>query len=145
MAIDLRGVCPLLAVFDMPASLRFYRDMLGFEIVQAAPKHPSGHPDNFGWAWLRRGAAEIMLNTLYDPDYPRPATPDPRRVEAHVDTILYLGAPDVDGVYRHLQEKGVAADPPVDAWYGMRQLTVKDPDGFLLCFQWPVAAATTAG
>jgi catechol 2,3-dioxygenase-like lactoylglutathione lyase family enzyme len=37
MALDLRGVCPLLQVFDMPASLAFYRDVLGFTIVEAAP------------------------------------------------------------------------------------------------------------
>ncbi len=34
------GVCPLLEVFDMPASLAFYRDVLGFEVVASAP--PTG-------------------------------------------------------------------------------------------------------
>ena len=31
MALDLRGMCPLLEVFDMPTSLGFYCDVLGFE------------------------------------------------------------------------------------------------------------------
>ena len=30
MTIAVRGVCPLLQVFDMPTSLRFYRDIFGF-------------------------------------------------------------------------------------------------------------------
>ena len=30
MGIELRGVCALLQVFDMPTSVRFYRDVLGF-------------------------------------------------------------------------------------------------------------------
>ena len=37
MGIAVRGVCPLLEVFDMPTSIRFYRDVLGFEVVGAAP------------------------------------------------------------------------------------------------------------
>jgi hypothetical protein len=32
MAIDVRGLVPLLQVFDMPTSIRFYRDVLGFEL-----------------------------------------------------------------------------------------------------------------
>lgn len=34
MSIDLRGMTPLLQVFDMATSLKFYCDILGFEIVQ---------------------------------------------------------------------------------------------------------------
>jgi len=138
MSLDLRGVCLLLQVFDMPAALRFYRDLLGFDLVQAAPPRPDGHPDNYGWAWLRHGPTELMLNTLYDPSDPRPTAPDPTRTAAHADTALYIGAPDVDGVYRHLVDHGVEARPPADAPYGMRQLYVEDPDGFTICFQWPV-------
>lgn len=33
MAVDVRGVCTLMQAFDMPTSLRFYRDVLGFEIM----------------------------------------------------------------------------------------------------------------
>ena len=34
MSIEVRGVCTLIQVFDMPTSVRFYRDVLGFEIVR---------------------------------------------------------------------------------------------------------------
>jgi catechol 2,3-dioxygenase-like lactoylglutathione lyase family enzyme len=37
MAPKLRGVSPLLQVYDMPTSVRFYRDQLGFEIVSHSP------------------------------------------------------------------------------------------------------------
>jgi Glyoxalase/Bleomycin resistance protein/Dioxygenase superfamily len=32
MAIEIRGMAPLLQVFDMPTSIAFYRDVLGFEV-----------------------------------------------------------------------------------------------------------------
>jgi glyoxylase I family protein len=136
MTFELREICPLLQVFDMPASLAFYRDTLGFAIVQAAPPAGEVGPDDFGWVWLRRDGADLMLNTAYDPDAVRPPAPDPARVAAHDDTSLFIGCPDVDGVYEHLRAQGVAVEAPRVAPYGMKQLYVKDPDGFSLCFQW---------
>jgi glyoxylase I family protein len=147
MALELRHVCPLLQVFDMPASLAFYRDTLGFEIVQAAPPADQVGRDDFGWVWLRRDGADLMLNTAYDPDAVRPSAPDPARVAAHDDTALFIGCPDVDGAYEHLRARGVSVETPRVAPYGMKQLYVKDPDGFTLCFQWAAeapAAATVA-
>jgi glyoxylase I family protein len=138
MTLELRGVCPLLQVFDMPTSLAFYRDLLGFEVIQASPAQDRDSRDNVGWAWLRRDGAELMLNTLYDPDAERPPARDAVRVAAHDDTVLYIGCPDVDAAYRHLQERGYEVGAPVITHYGMKQLPFKDPDGFGLCFQWAV-------
>lgn len=137
MPPELRSLCPLIQVFDMPASLAFYRDIVGMELVQGAPEHVTR--DNFEWVWLRRDGADLMLNTAYDPDAERPASPEPARVAAHDDTALFIGCPDVDGMYQHLLGKGVDVQPPTIAPYGMKQLPVKDPDGFMVCFQWPVS------
>ena len=131
MAISITGMTPLLQVFDMATSLRFYCDVLGFGIVQAdnnttAPNH--------NWVWLRLGSLDLMLNTAYEYDS-RPSAPDARRVSAHHDTALYFGSPDVDAVYAHLRDRGITVDPPQVAPYGMKQLYVRDPDGFNLCFQ----------
>jgi glyoxylase I family protein len=68
-----------------------------------------------------------------------PAAPDTARIAAHGDTTLYFGCPDVDAAYRHLRAQGVAVKEPKIAPYGMKQLYVRDPDGYLLCFQWPAA------
>ena len=143
MPLELRGLCPLLQVFDMPTSLAFYRDALGFALVQAAPAHPPA-PDRHDWVWLRLGDAELMLNTRYDPDDVRPPAPDAARVEAHDDTALFIGCPDVDGAFALLRERGVAVGPPTVAPYGMKQLYVKDPDGFTICLQWGVPAGASA-
>lgn len=131
MAIDFRGVTPLLQVFDMPTALRFYRDVLGFEVFDK-----SGPGDECGWAWLRYHTTELMLNTAYDQGE-RPSAPDPTRVAAHCDTCLYFGCENLDDAYQHLLTRGVKAQPPKVAPYGMKQLYVSDPDGYGLCFQWP--------
>jgi glyoxylase I family protein len=131
MAIEIRGMAPLLQVFDMPTSIKFYRDVLGFEVVTTS--NPGG--EHFGWALLRLNGVELMLNTAYEEDA-RPPAPDPARIAAHDDTCLYFGCPDVDAAYAQLRARGVAAKEPKVAWYGMKQLYLNDPDGYNLCFQW---------
>ena len=96
MTIDVRGVCTLLQVFDMPTSLRFYRDVLGFEVIQTS--HP-GAGDRMDWCYLKVGKADLMLNAAYE-EPERPPAPDKTRARAHADTCLYFGCPDVDGAYR---------------------------------------------
>ena len=48
MALDIHGIAPLLQVFDMPASVHFYRDVLGFDLVQTSPKL-SENADDVNW------------------------------------------------------------------------------------------------
>jgi catechol 2,3-dioxygenase-like lactoylglutathione lyase family enzyme len=133
MAFDVRGVAPLLGVYDMPVSVHFYCDLLGFEIASHSPVTEEGY---FHWAWLRLGKAKIMLNTNFESNKDRPAHPDRLRNVAHRDTCLYLGCPDVDAAYAELRGKGVEAKEPVVTHYGMKQMYLVDPDGYGICFQW---------
>lgn len=131
MAIEIRGLAPLLQVFDMPASLKFYCDGLGFQVVANDGKTAP----HFDWVLLRLNGWELMLNTAYEAGH-RPAVPDPARIAAHEDASIYFACPDVDGAYGYLREKGITAKEPGIGPYGMKQLYLKDPDGYLLCFQW---------
>src|SRR5579863_9438041 len=110
MAVDVRGVCPLLQVYDMPTSVRFYRDTLGFEVVTMSPN--LGGEDRIHWCLLRLWGSEVMLNSAYEFDDERPVPPDPARVAAHHDTCIYFGAPDVDAVYEELRAKSVQLKTP---------------------------------
>lgn len=132
MPIDMQGLCPLLSVFDMPTALRFYRDLLGFNIHQSSDPEPDGH---FDWCWLKKNGTELMLNTAYDRSR-QPSAPDPARIAAHGDTQLYIACKDLDGAAEYLRAAGIEARGPIVRPYGMRQLFFKDPDGYELCLQW---------
>jgi glyoxylase I family protein len=132
MAMEIRGMAPLLQVFDMPTAIAFYRDVLGFEVVSTSK--PRGK--HFDWALLKLNGVELMLNTAYEEDA-RPPGPDPARIAAHDDMAIYFGSPDVDAAYAYLRARGVSAKEPKVAPCGMKQLYVSDPDGYSLCFQWP--------
>jgi glyoxylase I family protein len=128
--LKLEPPVPLLQVFDLPKSIAFYRDIIGFELVAG---------DDSWWCMLRIGEAYLMLNTAYE-DGERPPTPDPRRVRGHADLTLYFSCEDPDVVCAHLRERGCQVKDPVITTYGMKQLTIMDPDGFELCFTCPAQA-----
>ena len=131
MAIDIRGMVPLLLVHDMPASVALYRDVLGFEVVSA-----SGPDYEPGWALLHRGGTELMLNGRYQPGE-APVERDPAKMAAHGETALYFGCPDLDGAYRHFRDHGIELREPAMTGYGFRSISLTDPDGYTLIFQWP--------
>ena len=136
-AIEVRGLCPLIQVYDITESLAFYRDCLGFALVAASDERDTPEGRLFHWAWLRLGGADLMLNTAYD-EGERPQAREPARQRAHGDTGLFFDCPDVDGAAALLRSRGVVVDGPKDAPYGMRQLFVTDPDSYVLCFQAPL-------
>ena len=82
MATPPTGLTPLLEVFDLPTSISFYRDVLGFTLVGG---------DDTWWCMLQWGGATLMLNTAYEADE-RPLQPETLRVRGHADTSLYFDA-----------------------------------------------------
>ena len=80
MALDVRGLTPLLSVYDMPTSVRFYRDLLGFDVAMHSPTIDEVM---FHSCLLRLGDAELMLNTEYEFNSERPAQRPPAFTDAH--------------------------------------------------------------
>ena len=138
--MKLNGSVALLQVFDMPTALAFYRDRLGFEIVSASPEIEVAEGRYSHWMWLRRDAAELMLNTAYEADE-RPPVRDEARWHGHGDLCLYIACDDTEALGRELVAAGLDCQPPRDTPYGMRQLHVTDPDLYHLCFQQPAVGA----
>jgi len=134
VTLRIGGFATLIQVFDMPTSLAFYRDVMRFEVISDAPE--DGRCD---WVWLKSGESELMLNTAYDAEA-RPS-PDSTRLAAHSDTTLYFGCEDVDVARAELRALGVATREPIVTDYGMKQVYLKDPDGYEICLQQPVDAA----
>lgn len=135
MSLRIGGFATLLQVFDMPTSLAFYRDVLGFDVLSEVPD--DGRCD---WVMLKRFESELMLNTAYEADA-RPSAPEPARISAHSDTALFFGCEDVDIAYNYLRQRGVAVNAPIITDYGMKQVYFKDPDGYEICLQHPAPSS----
>jgi glyoxylase I family protein len=131
--IKIDGSCPLLQVYDMPAALKFYRDILGFTIVNSSKEGT----DDVDWIWLKHNDVDLMLNTAYEKEH-KPATKDEARQAAHADTSIYFGCPDTDKLYEYFLNKNINVKPPTKTGYNFMALYVFDPDGYKLVFHWPI-------
>lgn len=132
MSFSPLGLTPLIGVFDMPKALAFYRDVVGFTVVSASPEVETKEGRFSHWMWLRFGEAEIMLNTMYDSNERPEELPVEKRSK---DAVFYIGCADVEQAYRELTERGLKAEPPKMARYGLKLFSTEDPDGYTIVFQ----------
>ena len=138
-SLDLQGVAPLLQVYDMLTSLKFYRDMLEFSVDA-----DSGRGDESDWVLLKGHGCQLMLNTVYE-SHRRPAKRNKTREIGHTDTCLYFHCPDVDATFKYLSKKGLKLEKPNVTGYGWKAIHLTDPDGYHLCFHWPLQESSQLG
>jgi len=109
----------IIYVRDVPAALRFYRDKLGFRVIESMK----------GYARLRSfgGGATIALHVSKG----GPAPPESRQV------VLYFETRDLDRVCRDLAQKGVRFDQvPERMPWGWEHAYLQDPDGHPISLYW---------
>jgi catechol 2,3-dioxygenase-like lactoylglutathione lyase family enzyme len=107
-----------LEVAQMEASVRFYRDVLGMELVYGTPQS--------GFCSLRLVGTEFPILNLQQ----GPPVTDWGRIIFHVA--------DVDAFWAYMRERGFKADHPQNAPWGERYFQVHDPDGHELSFAKPL-------
>ena len=105
-------------VVNMKASVRFYGDVLGMEIVY-------GGEDAFFSSLRAKDAEDPILNLEQG-----------RLVTGWGRMIFYVA--DVDAFWEYLRGKGFNPESPRDASWGERYFPMSDPDGHELSFARPI-------
>lgn len=125
-----------LSVTSLERAVAFYRDLLGMEVVIAAPFGGERYETITGLKGTKGRAALLELKgtglrvELFEFDYPAPAALDPRRpVCDRGITHFCIGVTDIESEYSRLKAAGVHfhsapyRSPTSTAVYG------RDPDG----------------
>jgi len=107
-----------LEVADMDSSVRFYREVLGMELLYGGP--------NAGFSSLRIPGTEFPIINL-----------EQGRTAVRWGRMIFHVA-DVDAFWIRLKEKGFEPDSPRDASWGERYFHIDDPDGHELSFARPL-------
>lgn len=119
----LEALTPLLRTWDLPGSVAFYTEILGFRC--------DSFSDERGWAALRRDDVRLMLAR-------------PNQHENHVAPgftgSLYFRTDDADGLWQLLKDKARVCYSIESFDYGMREFAIYDNNGYLLQFGQPVLA-----
>jgi hypothetical protein len=121
------GARTVLAVCDLQVSTRHYMDVLGFQ-------RDFGDGSD-GWSFLSRGALKVMLGECSDE---RPAS----ELGNH-SYVAYLLVDGVDQLYKEIRGRGadVTSSPMSKPW-GLREFTLRTPDGHRYTFGEPLQAAS---
>ena len=124
---DIDGIGPLFIVKDVPATLAFYHDRLGFAVTFQGPE-----PADIFFGIVQRGAAMIMFKEVGVepvPNYTRDIGQGIARWDA------YLNVPDPDALAAEYASRGVEFFEPVrDTTDGLRGFEVQDVNGYILFF-----------
>lgn len=125
--MTLQNLIPMLNVSDIEASLEFYRGALGFKVV-SDPEAVK----RWRWAAIRSGRTELMLSqTESGPGLADCADP---QVSTAWPVIFYFYPDDVARLHAKLIASGFEPTPLQDTIYGMREFSLRDPDGHMLSF-----------
>ena len=117
----IRQIAPLFFSLDIPRTLAYYTDMLGFECVGTWQDPPI-------YGMVRRDGHQIHF---------RCAAPPIANLDKYEDELLdaYLYVEDADALYAEFSSKGVEfARGLGDMPWHRREFVVKDCDGRLLAF-----------
>jgi|SRR5688572_5990671 len=127
---DWKPLVPELLVSDLGASLRFWRGLLGFQVLYERPAE--------GFAYLSRERAEVMLEVVADGSWSVGTLERPFGRGINLQIEVGSLAPLLDALagaswplYRQPEERWYRVG---DEQAGQRQFLVQDPDGYLLRF-----------
>ena len=122
------GITPIFTVPDVAATVEYYRDRLGFEVVFVSS--PEGVGD---YGAVARGGSQIHFRQGTPPETPG------------VDGGVYIQVRDVDRFYAEIRERGAFGEsfprafaairehPPEDKDYGLRDTIFVDLNGYVVC------------
>lgn len=121
---------PLLIVRDVPATLAYYRDKLGFEITFQGPD-----PDDIFFGIVQRGNAMCMFKDV-DIDPVPNCTRDIGHGIASWDAYVFV--PDPDALYEEFVARDVDFKMPLcDNSDNLRGFEVRDINGYIIYFGRP--------
>lgn len=127
------GISAFFIVADVPATLSFYRDRLGFEVTFRGPT-----PDDEFFGIVRRDGATIMFKALGvisdGEEVVVEPVPNYKRKPAFC-WDAYLDVPDLDALAAEFASRGVRFSVPLgDNDDGLRGFVIEDLDGYGLFF-----------
>ncbi len=107
---------PLLQVRDLRESIDFYTGVLGFRADATVPE------DAPTWCGMHSGNARLMLSALDGVGPPQ------------LTGVIYMYPDDVVEAWQRLKDACDVAESLHVTPYGMREFSIRDPNGYVLAF-----------
>ena len=131
--MKLTSVTPNLITHHIDRAVAFYRDVLGFAVATTVPEVAP-----FVFVWMQRDDVNVFLN---DAETVQKENPDARGLVVGASGVaMFVHTEDVRELWAAVEAKATVIMPLKDQWYGMREFSIADPDGYVLTFAERIAS-----
>jgi catechol 2,3-dioxygenase-like lactoylglutathione lyase family enzyme len=120
---------PLFLVDAIEPQLSYWRERLGYAVTAEV-----AHGDRLGFVILERDGLEIMLQTQASAEADNAAV---TREVRRAGVALFHEVDSIDAFHERLRGPDLLAGPR-DTFYGMREIYVKDPAGYVHGYAQPL-------
>lgn len=105
---------------DLPASVEFYTNRLGFKVLSLYPEHAPA------WMMLESDSVKLMITERNSHSGAR---------DTGFTGNFYFYCEQVEELWQQFQHSGIPIEYPLEKFdYGMLEFGVYDPNGYLLRF-----------
>jgi uncharacterized glyoxalase superfamily protein PhnB len=125
--MKLETLTPNLMVEDIGQTINYYHGVLSFKTVDKMPADGG----ELIWARLKKGDVEIMIQ---QEDNMKADLPEIRHEKPGGGFTLFITMSGVDEFYKYLYTTADVVDQIKDTFYGMREFTIRDINGYYLTF-----------
>ncbi len=124
--IRLKQLTPNLMVGNVNETVRFYQEILGFELVMSVP--PEGM---FNWAMVQHGDVSMMFQERENLIAEYPVLKD---TPMGGGLTFYIKVRDVQSLYNRIKKQVTIALDLHKTFYGAEEFAIQDINGFVLTF-----------
>jgi len=120
-----QSLAPVLLVEEVEPCLGFWRDRLGFQVVQDVPEG-----DKLGFVMLARDGVTIMYQSRESLKKDMPVLAEQELTSCN---MLYISVGSIDEV-EHALEGVDKVVPRRTTFYGATEIAVREPGGYVVAF-----------
>ncbi|MCK4614291.1 MAG: VOC family protein [Thermoplasmata archaeon] len=122
----MKHLTPNLMVEDVNKTLRFYREILKFELVMAVPTQ-----GRLEWALMKCGDVEIIFQSRFSLTEELVALRD---VEIGGSLTLYFEIRGIEELYEMVKDQVEIVQELHPTFYGLMEFAMRDCNGYILVF-----------
>ena len=124
--MKLKSLTPNLIVKSVNQTLSFYEQCPGFVKLASVPEE-----GELAFALIKLGDVSMMIQSKESLNDENPIF---KNQPIGGTIALYIDVEDIAALYKHLKGKSELIVDTHDTFYGTREFSIKDPNGYLLTF-----------
>lgn len=129
--MKLETITPNLMVDNVLATINYYHGVLGFKKINSVPEEG----EELDWALMKKDDVEIMFQSE---ESLKKDIPEMRHEKPGGGCTLFIKMKEVQPFYERLYGDVDIVVEIKDTFYGMREFTIRDINGYYLTFAEPI-------